>query len=93
MKLTATHKDEGTIGISLGAIADPFGKQLKAQGYEFDPEKMKRFESVKDAIFTLRFADIMPDSMADKCFAKLYKQIVTHVAGKNKLQIKKPLVK
>jgi hypothetical protein len=79
------------IGISFGALSQPLSKQLKSQGFKFNPDKIKTFEKEIDAINQLRFgSNLLTDSMVDKLIQKLYKKIVSHVAKENKLKVVNP---
>jgi hypothetical protein len=82
-----------TFGIHLGALCDPIAEQLKKQGFEYDPKKAEEFQKYATAILTLRFADLLPDSVYDKINQKLFKQIQAHVIKKNKLKkAAKPII-
>ncbi len=77
------------IGLGFGVLSDPISKQLKKQGSKYNVEKVKGFEKQVDALLTLRFSDLLTDSMMNKIVPKLYKKIVDHVAKENKLVVKK----
>lgn len=78
--------DNKTIGIHFGALCDSIKEQLDKQGFKYDPKRVKYFQRHADAITTLRFGDLLTDSMLNKINQKLYKKIVQHVAQKNKVK-------
>lgn len=69
-------------GIHFGALAEPISKQLKEQGFKFDAQQIRYFEKQVDAITRLRFADLIPDTVAAKAFNKVYKRIQQETNGK-----------
>jgi hypothetical protein len=79
---------EKELGIYFGALSNDISEQLDEQGYKYDPEKAKHFQYMAEAIFRLRFNDILNDSQAEKCRQKLFNKIKKHVAQKNKLHAK-----
>lgn len=78
------------VGLSYGIISDPLKVQLKKQGVAFDVKKIEQFEEMKDAINTLRWNDLLSDSVVDKVIGKLHKKIMNHVASANKMKVLKP---
>lgn len=77
-------------GIHFGALCDPISEQLKAQELKFDEKQVAIFQKHVHAITTLRFADLLTDSMLDKINKKLFRQIQAHVLKANKLEKAKP---
>jgi len=73
-------------GLSFGALADPISEQIRKQGLKFNDKEVEQFQSDLDAIHRLRFRSILIDSVASKCFDKLYKKILSHVKKANKLK-------
>jgi hypothetical protein len=73
-------------GISFGCMSDPIATQLKEFGYKFDRKEVMRFEEMKDAIHTLAFGGIIPDSTINNCFQKLYNKVEAHICKKNNLK-------
>lgn len=66
-------------GIGFGILRPSIVQQLDEQGFNYDIERVDRFESDRKAINQLRFADVLIDSHADKCFGKLLKKIRVHL--------------
>ena len=77
------------IGIHYGVMCEPFAKQLQGQNVKFNAETVKGFQDQLHAFHTLRFSDLITDSMADKIIAKLHKKIMAHVAKQNKSKVTK----
>lgn len=78
-----------TFGIHFGALCEPISKQIEAQGLKYDKRQIAIFEKHVDYITTLRFADLLTDSIYDKINQKLFNQIRTHVIKENKLKVAK----
>lgn len=79
-----------SIGIHFGALCEDIKEQLTAQKFEFDLKIVTGFQRSADAILQLSFGDILTDSQKDKCYKRLHKKVVSHVAKVNKLTVKKP---
>lgn len=74
-----------TLGVHFGLLSDPLSKQLKEQGFKFNPTRVKLFEAEIDAINRLKIAGHLVDSSAEKVRQKIYKAIEKHVMQQNKL--------
>lgn len=76
------------VGISFGVLAPKLSMQLKKQKFKFDEKKVAIFQKEMDCVNQLRFhSNLLTDSMVDKCFQKLHKAIVAHVAKENGMKV------
>jgi len=75
---------ENTLGIRFGALAEPFTKQIKEQGFKYDPVKVRQFEKLNEYITHLMFADLLPEASIEKARKKLFTKIKTHIKLHNK---------
>jgi hypothetical protein len=82
--------ENSKLGIQFGALAPKISAQLKQQGFNFVPEKAKRFQELYEHITHLKFGDILTESEARKAQDKLFAKITKHVKEQNKiLKVKK----
>jgi hypothetical protein len=70
------------LGIGYGYFNPTISEQLTAQGFLFDEEKAKYFEESRQALLHLGLHNLITNSLADKTFQKLQKQIASHVQSK-----------
>lgn len=72
--------------IGFGVLVPPIAKQLKVQGLQFDIDKVKHFEKLRESMHRLQFSDLINDSTREKITQKLFNQIQKHVVSFNKIK-------
>lgn len=77
------------LNICFGAMTDPITKQLRKQGFKFDKEKINKFQSLWNNMFTLRIHGILSDGHFYICQKKLYNKIKSHVMKVNGIKKEK----
>lgn len=65
--------------LELGVIAKSIAEQLNEQDLEYDSEKAANFEEDRGALNRLRIRGILPPSVLDKGYTKLFRNITKHV--------------
>jgi len=81
-------KQSKNVGISFGVMAVKLSSQLEKQGFKFNEKQVTIFQKEMDCVNQLRFhSHLLTDSMVDKCFQKLHKVIVAHVAKENGMKV------
>jgi hypothetical protein len=80
------EKNEPTISIVFGALAERIDSQLEKQGIVIPKEDADRLEKIAYSIVFLHLQDIIPDSVRDAARKKLMKKIssVIHSKGVKK---------
>lgn len=78
-----------TIALAYGPLSDSISEQLDQQGFKYDKKKADHFEKQRDAIYILRFAGLITDSVVMNIENKLHKKIVEHVAKQNGKEVEK----
>ncbi len=74
-----------TLRINFGLGADALSVQLNAQGFDFNPKRMKELTDHARSIAVMEFEGIMISKEADKCRNRLMKRIESHVKAVNGL--------
>ena len=75
---------ENYLKISFGGMSPSINKQLKNGGWKFDTVKAKYFETLRESLTYLMFADLINRSSLIKAEQKLYNKILKHIKEKNK---------
>lgn len=84
--METTTQQPKQLGIHFGALCDPIGEQIKAQGFKYSQKTCKEFQEQEERILHLWFGKLLTDKEKIHAQDKLYKQIVAHVKLKNKIQ-------
>jgi hypothetical protein len=72
--------------IAFNPLVQSISKQLKSQGFKFDEDEAKNFESCRNGIFDLSINSLITDKQEAQIKAKLFKQIESHLKKKNNLK-------
>ena len=67
------------VEISFGALSDPVGAQLKAQGLFATKDDIEHWEKDRKALARLRVRGLLPDATAHAAERRLMKKIVAGV--------------
>ena len=75
--MSETNKKQTGQPLAFGALAPLLSEQL--QWYSVPDETVKHFQMDNDAISRLRIRGLIPDSIADKAYDRLAKNIVKSI--------------
>jgi hypothetical protein len=74
---------EKQVKLAYGVVTDTLAKQISEQGLSFDKKAINQFQKQQTAIHTLRFGNIITDSVADKAFKRLHNRVMGHLQSMN----------
>lgn len=77
-----------SFGIRFGITAPTIPAQIRDQKLKFEYDEAQKFEKSRQAIFTLRYTDMISDGQADKLYQKLYNKILRHLGKVNGCRVK-----
>ena len=78
------NNEQKELRIGFGLMCPSIFKQIKDQGYKCDAKKCKHFDTLRESLTYIMFADLLPDSQLKKAHQKLVNKITTHVRQANK---------
>jgi hypothetical protein len=78
-----------TLDIFYGGMHPPIDVQLKQQGFLFDEEKVKEFESNRQSAVNLYWANMITNTVYDKILQKIHNKLTFHIKRKNKALLSK----
>lgn len=70
---------EKQLSLQMGALSDDICDQLDKQGFNFNPDEIKRIQMLADSISTLAIKNIITQSAVDRARKKIFKMITDHV--------------
>jgi hypothetical protein len=69
--------------INFGAMCDKIKKQLKEQGFKFNPEIINEYQKYSEMILHLWFQKILTDKQKDIAQNKLFNKIKSYLKTEN----------